>query len=76
MRENFVLAGLTKNLSLGKILVDSFHSFCCLPMEECEDRSLQVGEPQPISLEQRSSKASRLVEEDNNEEEISSIFLC
>ena len=76
VKENFVLAGLTKNLSLGEILVDSFHSFGCLPMEECEDRSLQVGEPQPISLEQSSSKASRLLEEDDNEEEISSIFLC
>ena len=76
VKENFVLAGLTKNLSLGEILVDSFHSFGCLPMEECEDRSLQVGEPQPISLEQSSSKASRLLEEDDKEEEISSIFLC
>ena len=76
VKENFVLAGLTKNLSLGEILVDSFRSFGCLPMEECEDRSLQVGEPQPISLEQSSSKASRLLEEDDKEEEISSIFLC
>ena len=76
VKEYFVLAGLAKKLSLDDILVNSFRSFGCLPMEECEDRSLQVGEPQPISLEQRSSKASRLVEEDNNEEEISSIFLC
>ena len=45
-----------------------------MPIEDCEDRCLNMVELQPLSLEQKSLARLRLVEED--EEVISSLSLC
>ena len=72
--ENLVQAGLPKDLSLSEFLAKNFRSLGILPIEDCEDRSLNMVELQPLSPEKKSSARLRLVEED--EEVISSLSLC
>ena len=84
--ENLVQAGLPKDLPLSKFLAKNFRSLGILPIEDCEDRSLNMVELQPLSPEQKSSEKLRLVEEDEDEDEdedvdedegvISSLSLC
>ena len=86
LEENLVQAGLPKDLSLSKYLADNFRSLGIWPIEDCEDRSLNMVELQPLSPEQKSSEKLRLVEEDEDEDEdedvdedegvISSLSLC
>ena len=47
--ENLVQAGLPKDLPLSKFLADNFRSLGILPIEDCEDRSLNMVELQPLS---------------------------
>ena len=74
--ENLVQAGLPKDLPLSKFLAKNFRSLGILPIEDCEDRSLNVVESQPLSPEQKSSARLRLLEEGEDEEVISSLSLC
>ena len=74
--DNLVHAGLPKDLPLSEFLADSFRSLGILPTEDCEDRSLNMVELQPLSPEQKSSARLRLVEENEDEEVISSLSLC
>ncbi|XP_066025047.1 tetratricopeptide repeat protein 28-like, partial [Pocillopora verrucosa] len=74
--ENLVQAGLPKDLPLSKFLAKNFRSLGILPIEDCEDRSLNVVESQPLSPEQKSSARLRLVEESEDEEVISNLSLC
>ena len=74
LEENLVQAGLPKDLPLSKFLADNFRSLGILPIEDCEDRSLNMVELQPLSPEKKSSARLRLLEED--EEVISSLSLC
>ncbi|CAH3164862.1 unnamed protein product [Pocillopora meandrina] len=57
-----------------------FRSLGILPTEDCEDRSLNMVELQPLSPEQKSSARMRLMEEDEDKDEdkevISSLSLC
>ena len=76
LEENLVQAGLLKDLSLSKYLADSFRSLGILPAEDCEDRSLNMVELQPLFPEQKSSARLRLMEEDEDEKMISSLALC
>ena len=76
LEENLVQAGLPKDLPLSKFLADNFRSLGILPIEDCEDRSLNVVESQFLSPEQKSSARLRLVEEGEDEEVISSLSLC
>ena len=82
LEENLVQAGLPKDLSLSKYLADNFRSLGIWPIEDCEDRSLNMVELQPLSPEQKSSEKLRLLEEDEDEDEdkdervISSLSLC
>ena len=74
--EILVQAGLPKDLSLSEFLADNFRSLGILPIEDCEDRSLNMVELQPLSPEQKSSARLRLVEEGEDEKVISSLYLC
>ncbi|XP_066018663.1 tetratricopeptide repeat protein 28-like [Pocillopora verrucosa] len=74
--ENLVQAGLPKDLPLSKFLAKNFRSLGVLPTEDCEDRSLNMVELQPLSPEQKSSARLRLVEKSEDEEVISSLSLC
>ena len=76
--ENLVQAGLPKDLSLSQFLDDNFRSLGILPTKDCEDRSLNTIELQPLSPAQKSSARLRLVEEDEDKDEevISSLSLC
>ena len=76
LEENLVQAGLPKDLPLSKFLAGNFRSLGILPIEDCEDRSLNMVELQPLSPEQKSSARLRLVEEGEDEEVISSLSLC
>ena len=68
LEENLVQAGLPKDLSLSKYLADSFQSLGILLAEDCEDRSLNMVELQPLFPEQKSSARLRLMEEDEDKE--------
>ena len=72
--EDLVQAGLLKDLPFSKFLAENFRSLGILPIEDCEDRSLDMVELQPLSPEQKRSARLRLVEED--EEVISILSLC
>ncbi|XP_022789300.1 tetratricopeptide repeat protein 28-like [Stylophora pistillata] len=72
--ENLAQAGLPKDLPLSTFLADNFRSLGILPSEDCEDRSLNMVEPQPLTPQQKSSARVRLLEED--EKVISSLSLC
>ena len=74
VEETLVQAGLPKDLPLSKYLTNNFRSLGILPIEDCEDRSLNMIKFQPLSPEQKSSARLRLVVED--EEVISSLSLC
>ena len=74
LEENLVQAGLPKDLPLSKFLADNFRSLGILPIEDCEDRSLNMVELQPLSPQQKRSERLRLMEED--ERVISSLPLC
>ncbi|XP_066018449.1 tetratricopeptide repeat protein 28-like [Pocillopora verrucosa] len=74
--ENLVQAGLPKDLSLSEFLAKNFRSLGILPIEDCEDRSLNMVELQPLSPEQKSSARLRLLEEGEDEKVISSLSLC
>ena len=74
--DNLVHAGLPKDLPLSEFLADSFRSLGILPTEDCEDRSLNMVELEPLSPEQKSLARMRLVEEDEDKEVISSLSLC
>ena len=77
VEENLVQAGLPKDLSLGKYLADNFWSLGILPIEDCEDRSLNMVAGIAISLPERKTSARlRLVEEDEDDGCISSLSLC
>ena len=76
LEENLVQAGLPKDLPLSKFLADNFRSLGILPIEDCEDRSLNMVELQPLSPEQKSSARLRLLEEGEDEKVISSLSLC
>ena len=78
LEENLVQAGLPKDLPLSEFLADSFRSLGILPTEDCEDRSLNMVELEPRALfpEQKSLARTRLVEEDEDKEVISSLSLC
>ncbi|XP_022795109.1 tetratricopeptide repeat protein 28-like [Stylophora pistillata] len=69
-----IQAGLPKDLPLDNFLADNFRSLGILPIEECEDRSLNMVESQPLSPVRKSSARFRLVEED--EQFISSLSMC
>ena len=72
--ENFVQVGLPKDLPLSTFLADNFRSLGILPIEECEDRTLNILELQLVSPEKKSPKRLGLLEK--NEEVISSLHLC
>ena len=75
--DNLVQAGLPKDLPyLSKFLDDNFRSLGILSTEDCEDRSLNMIKLHPVSPEQKSSARLRLVEEDEDEKVISSLYLC
>ena len=74
--ENLVQAGLPKDLPLSEFLAKNFRSLGILPIEDCEDRSLNMVELQPLSPEQKSSARLRLLEEGEDEKVISSLSLC
>ena len=76
VNEKIVQAGL--DINLRGFFAKAFRRFGILPEEDCEDRSLHVGEPQRNSPEQESSASLRLVEEDDEEiiEENLSLSLC
>ncbi|XP_022809095.1 tetratricopeptide repeat protein 28-like, partial [Stylophora pistillata] len=74
LEEGLVQAGLPKDLPLSTFLADNFRSLGILPIEDCEDRSLNMVESQPLTPEQKSSARVRLVEEDD--EVISILSLC
>ena len=78
LEENLVQAGLPKDLSSSKYLADNFRSLGIWPIEDCEDRSLNMVELQPLSPEQKNSEKLRLLEEDEDKDErvISSLSLC
>ena len=76
VEENLVQAGLPKDLRLSKFLDDNFRSLGILPTKDCEDRSLNTIELQPLSPAQKSSARLRLVEEDEDEKVISSLSFC
>ena len=82
LEEILVQAGLPKDKPLSEFLADNFRSLGILPIEDCEDRSLNMVELQPLSPQQKSSARLRLVEEDEDEDEdedekvISSLSLC
>lgn len=61
---------------MNEFLSKAFRGFGVLKDEECEDRSLHVNEQQRNSFEQEISAGSRLLEEDDEEEEISNLSLC
>ena len=46
-----------------------------MPTGDCEDRSLNMVELQPLSPEQKSPERYRLMEEDEDEGVVSSLFL-
>ncbi|RMX47842.1 hypothetical protein pdam_00025945, partial [Pocillopora damicornis] len=73
--ENLVQAGLPKDLPLIEFLAKNFRSLGILPIEDCEDRSLNMVELQPLSPEQKSSARLRLLEEGEDEKVISSLSL-
>ena len=74
--EILVQAGMPKDLPLSEFLADNFRSLGILPIEDCEDRSLNMVELQPLSPEQKSSARLRLLEEGEDEKVISSLSLC
>ena len=75
--DNLVQAGLPKDLPyLSKFLDDNFRSLGILSTEDCEDHSLNMIKLHPVSPEQKSSARLRLVEEDEDEKVISSLYLC
>ena len=75
--DNLVQAGLPKDLPyLSKFLDDNFRSLGILSTEDCEDRSLNMIKLHPVSPEQKSSARLRLMEEDEDEKVISSLYLC
>ena len=75
--DNLVQAGLPKDLPyLSKCLGDNFRSLGILSTEDCEDRSSNMIKLHPVSPEQKSSARLRLVEEDEDEKVISSLYLC
>ena len=76
VEENLVQAGLPKDLSLSQFLDDNFRGLGILPTKDCEDRSLNTINVQPLSPAQKSSARLRLVEEDEEKEVISSLSLC
>ena len=76
VEENLVQAGLPKDLSLSQFLDDNFRGLGILPTKDCEDRSLNTINVQPLSPAQKSSARLRLVEEDEDKEVISSLSLC
>ncbi|CAH3147244.1 unnamed protein product [Pocillopora meandrina] len=76
VEENLVQAGLPKDLSLSQFLDDNFRGLGILPTKDCEDRSLNTINVQPLSPAQKSSGRLRLVEEDEDKEVISSLPLC
>ena len=49
LEENLVQAGLPKDLPLSQFLADYFRSLGILHIEDCEDRSLNMVELQPLS---------------------------
>ena len=57
VEENLVQAGLPKDLSLGEYLADNFWSLGILPIEDCEDRSLNMVAGIAISLPERKTSA-------------------
>ena len=76
VEENLVQAGLPKDLSLSQFFDDNFRGLGILPTKDCEDRSLNTINVQPLSPAQKSSARLRLVEEDEDKEVISSLSLC
>ncbi|CAH3123640.1 unnamed protein product [Pocillopora meandrina] len=66
VEENLVQAGLPKDLSLSQFLDDNFRGLGILPTKDCEDRSLNTINVQPLSPAQKSSGRLRLVEEDED----------
>ena len=76
VEENLVQAGLPKDLSLSQFLDDNFWGLGILPTKDCEDRSLNTINVQPLSPAQKSSARLRLVEEDEDKEVISTLSLC
>ena len=76
VEENLVQAGLPKDLSLSQFLDHNFRGLGILPIKDCEDRSLNTINVQPLSPAQKSSARLRLVEEDEDKEVISSLSLC
>ena len=76
VEENLVQAGLPKDLSLSQFLDHNFRGLGILPTKDCEDRSLNTINVQPLSPAQKSSARLRLVEEDEDKEVISSLSLC
>ena len=76
LEENLVQAGLPKDLPLSEFLAENFRSRGILPTGDCEDRSLNMVELQPLSPEQKSPERYRLVEEDEDEGVVSSLSLC
>ena len=76
LEENLVQAGLPKDLPLSQFLADNFRSLGILPIEDCEDYSLNMVELQPISLQQKSSARLRLIETHEEDGVVSSLSLC
>ncbi|XP_066029053.1 tetratricopeptide repeat protein 28-like [Pocillopora verrucosa] len=76
VEENLLQAGLPKDLSLSQFLDDNFRGLGILPTKDCEDRSLNTINVQPLPPAQKSSARLRLVEEDEDKEVISSLSLC
>ena len=75
----FLQLGFAAGLTVSQFLVNSsFRQIGVLPAKDCEDRSLNVGEPQSISFKQENSTALRLMEEEdeNFTEENTSLSLC
>ena len=76
LEENLVQAGLPKDLPLSQFLADNFRSLGILPIEDCEDYSLNMVELQPISLQQKRSARLRLIEKHEEDGVVSSLSLC
>ncbi|XP_022807939.1 tetratricopeptide repeat protein 28-like [Stylophora pistillata] len=74
LEESLVQAGFPKDLLLSTFLADNLQSLGILPIGDCEDRSLNMIESQPLIPKQKSSGRVRLVEEEKDI--ISSLSLC
>ena len=76
LEETLAQAGLPKDLPLSQFLADNLRSLGILPIADCEDRSLDMVELQPLLPKQKNSARLRLVEEDENDGVTSSLSLC